>query len=326
MGDRCSSATLLKSESFDDSLIPAVKELVDGRVSEHVAGASLTTFAIGGSLRALVSVESVSELQLVLALLTGERQPTEILGFGSNVLIADGGLNSWVIRLGAQFRRVEELGSETYELGAAGSLMAIARQMSGRGSSGLEFAAGIPASLGGAVFMNAGAHGSELCERIVSVTGVLPDGTVHEWRSAEIPWRYRTSGLPRGTVVTSAKIKLIAGDGVAIQRACNENLAHRKKTQPLSQPSAGSVFKNPSDTVAAGRLLEEAGVKGLRIGGAMVSELHANWIVNPQKNATAFDVEALIRECADRVGKHSGVVLEPEVRVWRNASPRSNVD
>jgi UDP-N-acetylmuramate dehydrogenase len=304
------------SETFDPALGAAVSALVDDRVRLNVPASSMTTFGIGGVLKAVVTVESVEELRAVLRLLHGEGQRVYVIGFGSNLLIADLGLQGWVVRLGAQFRAVEQSGGAEFVLGGAVSLMSVSRKLSDEGFSGLEFAAGIPASLGGAVFMNAGAHGAEIGSRIASVTGVLPDGSLHEWRGDQLPWMYRFSGLTEGLVVTSAKLKLAAGDRNAIAKACADNLTHRRKTQPLSLPSAGSVFKNPEPNRPAGLILEQAGLKGIAVGGAMVSELHANWIVNPEKRALASDVRALIELCTARVREHSGVVLHPEIKMW----------
>lgn len=314
--DSSAHAGLTALDSFNPLLVPQVTALVSGRLRERVAASSLTTLAVGGALRAVVTVESVTELQAVRALLASEGQPTEVLGFGSNLLVSDSGVDSWVIKLGAQFRGVEAHGGGRYTIRGAASLMAVARRISDEGFSGLEFAAGIPASVGGAVFMNAGAHGAEMGERIVSVQGVLPDGQLYEWSREQLLWTYRASGLPSGVVVTSTELQLVPGDRNTIVRACAENLAHRRRTQPLALPSAGSVFKNPSPEMPAGRVLEMTGVKGLRCGGAQVSELHANWIVNPEKTASAADVQALIQECARRAVAQSGVQLEQEVRMW----------
>lgn len=316
MADSSASPRLTPTDSFNPLLLPRVSELVSGRVREEVAAASMTTIAVGGALRALVTVESVTELRAVRALLAAEGQATEVLGFGSNLLVSDSGVDSWVIKLGSEFRSVAPRGSGRYRISGAASLMAVARRMSEEGLSGLEFAAGIPASVGGAVFMNAGAHGAEIGERIVSVQGVLPDGRLCEWSREQLLWRYRSSGLPSGVVVTSVELQFVPGDRGAIARACAENLAHRRRTQPLTLPSAGSVFKNPSPNMPAGRVLEMAGVKGLRSGGAQVSELHANWIVNPEKTASASNVLELIKECVERAASESGVHLEQEVRMW----------
>ncbi len=304
-------------EGFNTGLIPFVSSLVSGRVKLDVAAATITTMAVGGPLPAVVTVEDVGELERVLALLYSEGQRVCALGFGSNLVVGDAGLSAWVVRLGAGLRSVRELGAGVFELGGAGSLMSVSRKLSDEGFSGMEFAAGIPASIGGAVCMNAGAHGAEFGSCIEYVRGVLPNGAQYECKGQELPWNYRSSGLPQGVVVTSAVVRLTAGDRVSIAKRCADNLAHRRATQPLSLPSSGSVFKNPSSEQTAGMLLEQAGLKGVSVGGALVSPLHANWIVNPDKKATASDVEALIEVCISRVQQHSGVTLCPEVRVWR---------
>jgi UDP-N-acetylmuramate dehydrogenase len=276
----------------------------------------LTTFSIGGGVRAVVTVESGDELSKVIALLSREGQPYRVLGNGSNVLFGDEPINLWIITLGSAFRRIESVSRGELEVFGAVSLMSFARKVSDDGLSGLEFAAGIPATIGGAVFMNAGAHGGEICSRIVEVRGVLGDGTSVVWGRDELPWRYRHSGLPLGSVVTSVRLSLIEGDKTTISERCAHNLAERRARQPLALPSAGSVFKNPSPELPAGMLLERIGMKGATIGGAMISELHANWIVNPKREATAKDVVALIEECKARALAEAGIALEPEVRLW----------
>ena len=304
------------SKSFNEGLIPQVQTLVSESVRERVLGSALSTFAIGGETRAVVTVESAQELSSVLALLSAEAQEFRVVGNGSNILFGDDSLPLWVIKLGSKFRSVESLGRGEIEVFGAAPLMSLARRISESGLSGLEFAAGIPATMGGAVFMNAGAHGSEICERIVEVRGVLADGRQASWRRDDLPWRYRHSGLPTGAVVTSVVLSLQEGDRDRISAACAHNLAERRARQPLALPSAGSVFKNPSVELPAGMLLERLGMKGFSVGGAMVSELHANWIVNPKRNASAADVVAVINACVERARSQAGIELEPEVRLW----------
>ncbi len=316
MGADSFSAVAGESGAFNPDLLPRVSEIVSGRIRESVPASTLTTIAIGGPLRALITVESIEELAAVRALLTSENQVSNVLGFGSNLLVSDRGIDSWIIKLGSSFKVIESIGPELFRLSGAASLMTVSRKVSDDGLSGLEFAAGIPASIGGAVFMNAGAHGNEICERVVSVRGVLSDGQIVEWSRNELPWRYRFSGLPSGAAVTSVVLKLVSGDRQDISKSCADNLAHRKRTQPLYLPSAGSVFKNPSPDAPAGRLLEAAGLKGITVGGARVSDLHANWIVNPAKNASAEDVRKLMFQCISRVEATSGITLQPEVRQW----------
>jgi len=300
----------------DSGVVAAIRALVGDRVRVEQPASALTTLAIGGNLQYVVTIESLWDLQAALKILTAEGQPVRVLGFGSNVLVSDAGIRGWIVRLGQSLRSVERLEGDRFVIAGGASLMSVARKVSGDGFSGLEFAAGIPASLGGAIFMNAGAHGSEISERVERVSLVMADGSFREYSREELPWAYRSSGLPRGAVVIAAQLHLPAGDPERIARACNENLTHRKNTQPLSLPSAGSVFKNPSPQLPAGKLLEEAGLKGVAVGGASVSTLHANWIVNPEKRATASDVLSLIDLCQKRVRDQSGVLLEPEVRLW----------
>lgn len=307
----------VSSGEFENAgLLAAVRALGGDHVRCGVDASTLTTFAIGGPLQFVVTVESLWELQAVQKLLATEKQQTRVLGFGSNVLVADQGIRGWVVRLGQSFRSVERLEGDRFIIGGGASLMSVARKISGDGFSGLEFAAGIPASLGGAVFMNAGAHGAEIAERLERVSVVMSDGSFRVFERDELPWKYRHSGLPREATVISAELTLPSGDKERIARACSDNLAHRKNTQPLSLPSAGSVFKNPSPELSAGKLLEDAGLKGVSVGGAMISSLHANWIVNPDRRASASDVLALISLCQERVSERWGIDLEPEVRIW----------
>lgn len=301
---------------FDESLIPHVARLVREPVREHVQGSMLTTFAIGGIVRAVVTVSSVQEVSDVLTLLHREGQGARIIGNGSNLLLGDDPLAVWMMKLGGDLRKSEAHSSTDVEVGGATSLMSFSRKVSDSGLSGLEFAAGIPATIGGATYMNAGAHGGELCAVIKEIRAVLPDGSAVGWSRNELPWQYRSSGIPAGAIVTSIRCSLVEGDRDEISRLCSHNLAERRARQPLSLPSAGSVFKNPTPELSAGKVLEDLGLKGFTIGGASISELHANWIVNRQREATARDVLQVIETCRSRALLEAGVVLEPEVRVW----------
>lgn len=306
----------LSSAPFREELIPAVARLVSTPLRERVLGSSLTTFAIGGEVRALVTVESVNELSAVLGLLHREGQPVRVIGNGSNILIDDRGLDCWLVTLGGGFRSVESKRRGELVVGGSTSLMSLARSVSNDGLSGLEFAAGIPASLGGAVFMNAGAHHAEIGSRVVRVHGVSEDGRPCSWEASELPWVYRSSGLPVGALVTSVEINLTDGDRATIAQTCAHNLAERRMRQPLSLPSAGSFFKNPSVENPAGKLLEQLKMKGVSVGGAAISELHANWIVNANRKATSKDVVELMNLCIQRSREGAGVELHPEVRLW----------
>lgn len=310
------SLSIDRSGDFDEGLIPLVSGLVSTPLRERVLGRSLSTFAIGGEVRALVTVESVHELSSVISLLTREGQPHRVIGNGSNVLFGDEPHRMWLIKLGKGLSGAESRAGSALEVFGATPLMSFSRRVSSDGRAGLEFAAGIPASVGGAVFMNAGAHGAEICERIVEVRGVLADGALARWSRNELPWRYRHSGLPSGAIITSVVLELPQGDREGISQACAHNLAERRARQPLSLPSAGSVFKNPSRDRPAGMVLEEVGMKGFSVGGAVVSEMHANWIVNPKREATAQDVVSVISACQLRARERASLELEPEIRLW----------
>ncbi len=300
---------------FLKDLLPHVDALIAGKVRTDLLARDLTTLAVGGRVQAFVPIHTVEELRLVLALLDGEGQRIRILGNGSNILVGDEGASGWVLRLGGECKHIKRTTTGLFSLGAGSALMSTVRKICAEGYSGLEFAGGIPASIGGAVYMNAGAHGAELCDRIVSVQGVRFNGEDVEWSRSELPWRYRSSGIPFDVVVTSVVLALTEGDANSISSRCEEYLKERRARQPLSLPSVGSVFKNPSPEMPAGRVLEDAGAKGIKIGGAEVSSLHANWIVNPHKTATAADVLALVSRC-QTLGKERGFELEPEVRMW----------
>jgi UDP-N-acetylmuramate dehydrogenase len=296
-------------------LLPYVSQLVAGRVRTDLLGRSVTTICVGGALPAVVTVESCAELSAVLRALHGEGERILVLGNGSNLLIPDGGIDGWVVRLGSGFKGITSSGNGLFLVGGAAPLMPTARRVCGDGFSGLEFAAGIPASVGGAAWMNAGAHGSEIGERVDSIRGFCFAGEFVEISGRDIPWRYRAAGLPRDLVVTEVTLRLAAGNPQEISRSCEHFLHERKARQPLALPSAGSVFKNPTASMPAGRVLEEAGVKGLTEGGAQVSTLHANWIVNPAKEASAADVQSLIASC-QAAAAQKGYTLHPEVQMW----------
>jgi UDP-N-acetylmuramate dehydrogenase len=299
-----------------DGVVRTLQSELSAAIRRGVLGSDLCTFGIGGAVDALVTVNSLKELCVVRQVVGQSAVPARILGNGSNVLISDAGVPGFVVKLSGDLRRVSNVGEGAFDVGGAVSLMSLARKLSTEGFSGLEFAAGIPATCGGALFMNAGAHGAELGERVVFVEGVTPNGEVVRFSREELPWRYRSSGLASEFFITSARLKLVPGDREKISTALAHNLAERRMRQPLTLPSAGSVFKNPSPELATGRLLEQAGLKGARVGGAVLSELHANWIVNPERMATASDVCQLVTLCQAKAQEFGGVELHPEIRMW----------
>jgi UDP-N-acetylmuramate dehydrogenase len=282
-----------------------------------VLGRAVSTVAVGGPLAALFEPETVAEAVALVRSCAAHGVPYRVLGAGSNILISDRGLTlSGVIRLGRGFRTVRALGADEFEVGGAVALMTLARNLGGAGLAGLEFAGGIPASIGGAVRMNAGAHGGQIADIVVAVNCLLPSGEIVELSPRSLEFRYRHAELPAGAIVVGARIRLVEGDRTTIEARRADFLARRKATQPLTTPSFGSVFKNPSGERSAGAVLERVGMKGYRCGGALVSTLHANWIVNPERTASAADVVDLIEACRKAAWNGEGVALEPEVVRW----------
>jgi UDP-N-acetylmuramate dehydrogenase len=283
------------------------------RVRVQLPMAPLTTFRIGGPAALYLEPEDETDLAAVADAVGRAAIPVVVLGKGSNVLVDDDGFRGLVLRLGRGFRWAARDG-DVLTAGAAMPLPALAGVALQHGLEGLAFAVAIPASLGGAVRMNAGAHGGELGDVVVSVDVFsLTEGSRRTFGPAEAGFAYRRSALPERAVVVEARLGLRSGDPAAIRAAMDEARRWRRETQPIAEPNCGSVFTNPPDGHAAG-LIDAAGLKGTRVGGAVVSTKHANFIV-AEPGARASDVCALIEVVQSRVAAASGVWLEPEVRV-----------
>ncbi len=292
------------------------KILSADRVARDVPMRLHTSFRIGGPADFLVTVESPAELAAVLDLCRRLAVPSLILGRGTNLLVRDGGIRGVILRLAGEFLQTAFDGDGRRVIaGAAVGLGDLSRECGRRGLAGLEFAEGIPGSVGGAVVMNAGAYDGEMKD-VLEAAGVLRPGLdqVDEVAAADLGFRYRGSRLQdEGWTVAWARFLLAPGDPAAIRRRQDEYAARRKSRQPLDLPSAGSVFKRPPGRFA-GPLIQESGCQGLRVGDAQVSEVHAGFIVN-LGSATARDVLALIDEVRSRVLARTGVTLEPEIRI-----------
>jgi len=279
----------------------------------------LTTYKVGGPVEALWEARDLETLKKVIRYLSLEGIPYSVLGKGSNLLVKDDGIDGVMILLKGSLAAIKE-GVEKSLVWAGGGvhltdLMSWCRQ---RGMSGLEFLTGIPGTVGGAVAMNAGAFGQEINERIKTLQFVLPGGSQVEMNRPELKFSYRRLHMEEGRLVTNTCFRLDRDTPEAVFEKMGGFLKTRKQTQPLEYPSAGSVFKNPPgapfSTPGAGRLIEKAGLKGKRIGGAMVSEKHANFIVN-DGGATAGDILMLMDLVRHKVKRMSGIDLEPEIRV-----------
>jgi UDP-N-acetylmuramate dehydrogenase len=281
--------------------------------------ASLTTFRIGGP--ASLYLEPIGEPDLVAASAAVRETgvPVIILGKGSNVLIADGGIRGLVLRLGRPYRWAARDG-DLVTAGAAMPLPSLSNVALAHDLTGLEWGVAIPGSVGGAVRMNAGAHGGEMSEIVDSVDVFeLGAGAARRLPSADLGFTYRRSTLGPGAVVIGATVRLASASREDIRSKMDDARAWRRRTQPLAEPNCGSVFKNPPGDHAA-RLIEAAGGKGLRVGGAAVSEKHANFIVT-SAGASARDVLDLIRSVQELVAARSGIRLEPEVHLVGDLDP-----
>jgi UDP-N-acetylmuramate dehydrogenase len=271
-----------------------------------------TSFRIGGPADVLVQPTSAEALAAVVRTARATGQPLTVLGAGSNLLVGDGGIRGVVVKLGAGFRQVTWT-TDGVTAGAAVQVGKLARAAVERGLSGLEFAEGIPGTVGGALFMNAGAYGGEVGPTVVSARGVSADGHLETIAGERLAFRYRRAGLPADFLVTAVTFRLVAALPEAIARRLAEIRDHRVASQPQGTANAGSIFKNPPGHTA-GRLIDAAGLKGRRVGAARISERHANFIVN-DGGARATDVQALMAEAQRAVWERSGVWLEPEIRL-----------
>ena len=296
-----------------DALLERLHTLAtDEQILVNEPMAKHTTMRVGGPADVLFLPDSIEEVAKALAWAGELGVPALLMGNGSNLIVRDGGVRGLVISLGERFSRIRVQGEElTAQAGA--SLKRVAAAAQEAGLSGLEFAAGIPGTLGGGVAMNAGAYGGQVSDVLVDAQ-VLLDGEAATLTRAEMEMGYRsTVPLKRGLPVLSARFRLTRDDPEAIAERARRFNALRREKQPLSFPSAGSVFKRPAGQFA-GALIEAAGLKGLAVGGAQVSEKHAGFIIN-LGDATATDVLKLIAEVQRRVQAHAGVWLETEVRI-----------
>lgn len=295
-----------------DRAAERLKATLAGEVQVREPMARHTTFRIGGPADLFVTCDTVADVAETLRVLTEEEVEHTVIGKGSNLLVADEGYRGAVVVLGREFKAHSVTGARV-TCGAGCILAYVVRDAFSRGLGGMEFAVGIPGTVGGAVAMNAGTRGAWMGSVIESVTLHVPDIGLMRLAGSEIPWGYRSSGLPGIGVIVEAVVRLEEAEPHRIRQEMERSLQRRKATQPLGMPSAGSVFMNPPDD-SAGRLIEAAGLKGTRLGGARVSDVHANFIVN-EGSATAADVVGLMRKVQMAVRNTHGIELKPEIRL-----------
>ena len=275
-----------------------------------------TSFRIGGPADAWIEVQSAEEILDLQRLGRAQGVPVSVLGIGTNVLVADRGVRGIVIKLGRGLGAFDWRQEETrwhVRAGAAAPFKKLVMDAAARGLTGLEFAEGIPGSLGGGLLMNAGAFGGEISHCVTCIEVVDADLGVRELLRDALRFGYRRFDLPPDHIVTRIDFALDPGDPEAIRATMASAKGKRDKKQPLGFPNAGSVFKNPPGEFA-GKLIEAAGLKGRRVGGAMVSEQHANFIVNVG-DATAADVKALMDEVSDTIWQARAIRLVPEIKL-----------
>lgn len=295
------------AEAFRDALSPEHVH-VNEPMSLH------TTFKIGGPAQILVEPASVEEVQAVISLCRNAQVPWRVMGLGSNILASDQGIPEVIIKLAAPMSRVTVSG-DTITAQAGASNEAVAQAALDASLAGYEFASGIPGSIGGAAIMNAGAYNGEFKDVATSVTCLTPEGSLVQVDAKDACWSYRHSMMmDAGYVVLEAMLRLTPDSQEEIKARMDDLKQRREDKQPLEMPSAGSTFKRP-EGYFAGKLIQDAGMKGFRIGGAQVSPKHSGFVVNAG-DATAADVLALISAIQDKVFAMEGVHMEPEVRMW----------
>lgn len=287
--------------------------LPEDQVHENEPMSRRTTFRTGGAADWLVEPDTEERLAEVIRLCREHQVPWYILGNGSNLLVGDKGFHGVMIVLGKNWNQVQVTG-QTIRAGAGALLYTAAKQALEASLTGLEFASGIPGTVGGAVVMNAGAYGGEICQVLKKVRVLTKDGLVETLDASELELGYRTSCiLSRGYVILEAELFLEPGSQEEIRSRMQDYAGRRREKQPLEYPSAGSTFKRP-EGYFAGKLIEEAGLRGYGVGGAQVSEKHCGFVIN-RGGATAADIVELCRQVKERVFRNSGVELELEVKL-----------
>ena len=279
-----------------------------------------TTFQIGGPVAVMAFPNSPEQVGEILKIARRYEITPMILGAGSNILAPDEGLDTVVIELRTAMNRVEERSKGEFEAQAGAAMARLATFAMERGYTGLEFAHGIPGTVGGGVYMNAGAYGGEMCQVVTGVTAMDRAGNLLDIPADKLNLSYRHSRfMNEDLVILSVRVKLEKGDREEIRAKMAELMTRRRTSQPLELPSAGSTFKRPATGYAAA-MIEAAGLKGLRVGDAQVSEKHAGFVVN-RGRATCKDVLRLMEQVQDRVEQDTGVRLEPEVRILEVQRP-----
>lgn len=290
----------------------ALSGAVDAEVLRGERLSRRTTLRVGGPASLFVTAHDYAALRRTIEVLDRERVEWVVLGRGSNVLASDEGFDGCVVKLGREFSRVSVGEGGLVSAGAGAPLSSLVSQTLKKGLSGLECCVGIPGSVGGAVSMDAGSRHEWIGSRVSDVVTLRPGVGLRRYEGSEVEWGYRWCSLPAGEVILEASLRLDPSTREEVSAEMERRLASRRSTQPMGQPSCGSVFKNPG-TRSAGALIDSCGLKGYAVGGARVSDLHANFIVNAG-GATATDVARVMAHLRECVVQRHGIELEPEVK------------
>lgn len=299
---------------MEGDILSSISEIIDEkRILRNEPMKKHTTFRIGGPADVLVKPATITEIEQVLQCCEEQAVPYYVVGNGSNLLVGDEGIRGVVLQLGNDFSEVEVCEDDTIWVQAGCMLSKVANLAAAHALTGMEFAAGIPGTIGGAVMMNAGAYGGEMKDIIECVTLLTPDREVLILPQDQMEFGYRESIVSKENyIVLEAKLRLQKGEPEAIEAKMKEYSEARRSKQPLEYPSAGSTFKRP-EGYYAGKLIMDAGLTGYRVGDAQVSEKHCGFVINCGQ-ATAKDVTAVMNDVIHRVAEAYQVELEPEVR------------
>ncbi len=297
---------------MDADLKEKLSALLPGKVHFDIPMKDYTSFKVGGVADCLVFPQDLEELTRLLNLIGDRNLPYLVIGRGTNLLVRDGGVRGLLISLSRGFREMEAKDGEI-RVGAGTPLSRLLKLAQTQELTGLEDLAGIPGTVGGALTMNAGAGSTQLGELVDSLRWIGANGEAVPVKKESLNFSYRDLELPQGTIILGATLRLNKGNREEIRSRTVKNLLTKKKAQPLDQPSAGCIFRNPPDQFA-GKLIEEAGLKGVRVRGARISDLHANFIVNTGE-ARAKDILVLMDLIKEKVSQKTGISLIPEIKV-----------
>ena len=299
-----------------EKIISKEKIYVNEPMSKH------TSFKIGGPAEYLIKIDSVEELKSILKLSKEKDIPLTIIGNGSNILVSDDGIKGIVLKIEIKKFKIDQISDNNVEekvkitVGSGNKLGEVAQKLVKQEIAGFEFAAGIPGTIGGAIRMNAGAHGSEMKDIVRTITFIDRDGNIHKIENSQAEFEYRNSIFAHEDyIILEVEMQLEKGSKEEIQSKMQEYSNYRKEKQPIEYPSAGSTFKRGTDFITA-KLIDECGLKGYQIGGAQISEKHAGFIIN-KGNATAKDVIKLMEYTKEQVYEKFGKVIEPEIEILK---------